>query len=64
MTDTMPTPCPTGDGGNSTLTNQDECEIFDKTLAAINMGAAPDSMYVEDDSHVMGVYREADVAGS
>jgi len=60
----MPTPCPTGDGGNKNLVNQDEQLILDKTFAAITMGSAPDSMYVEDDSHVTGVYREADVAGS
>ena len=60
----MPTPCPTGDGGNSTLTNQNEQDILDKTFAAISMGPAPDSMYTENDSYVTGVYRENDVAGS
>lgn len=60
----MATPCPTGDGGNKNLVNQDEQMILNKTFAAVTMGAMPDRMYTEDDSHVTGVYREADVAGS
>lgn len=61
---TMPTPCGTGPGGNQMLVNQDESEIFEATMMAVGVGPAPDAMYVEDDSHVTGVYREADVAGS
>lgn len=64
MTDTMPTPCPTGDGGNHNLTNQDEQLILNMTFAAIGMREAPDPMYQENDSFVTGVYRDGDVAGS
>lgn len=51
----------TGDGGNSTIVNQDEALILNRcnTMPATPVG------YQEDDSHVQGVFRRNDdVAGS
>lgn len=57
-------PCPTGDGGNSTITNQDEQAILNTTVTAVPVrGTALGS---EDDSHLQGQYAvmATDVAGS
>lgn len=52
----------TGDGGNLTIINQDEQEILNRAVASVPMVAAPGSQ--EDDSHVQGIFREPNVAGS
>ncbi|MFF4019993.1 hypothetical protein [Streptomyces sp. NPDC001843] len=54
--------CPTGDGGNSNITNQDECLILAATIAAVPIQNT--ALGTEDDSHVSIGYRDADVAGS
>lgn len=54
--------CPEGNGGNSTLANQDEAQILAATIAAVpTQGTALGS---EDDSHVSPSHRDGDVAGS
>lgn len=56
-------PCPTGDGGNRNIINQDEAKILAATIAAVGTRAGGTR---EDDSHVMGQYKvmASDVAGS
>ncbi len=54
--------CPTGDGGSSTITNQDERAILDATIAAVPVRNTP--LGIEDDSHVVIGYRDGEVAGS
>lgn len=60
----MSTPgyCPTGDGGNSTITNQDEQLILNATVAAVPIQNT--ALGSEDDSHVVIGFRDGDVAGS
>lgn len=52
----------TGDGGNANLTNQDEKLILDRCFNGVPAVTTP--LGVEDDSHCVGVFRRADVAGS
>jgi hypothetical protein len=54
--------CPEGDGGNSTITNQDEQLILNATVAAVAIQNT--ALGTEDDSHVVIGFRDADVAGS
>lgn len=54
--------CPTGDGGNNTITNQDEAMILAATIAATPVELT--ALGSEDDSHVSTGYRDGDVAGS
>lgn len=51
----------TGDGGNSTLTNQNEALILQRCVSSVPAQAVG---YQEDDSHVTPMFRDADVAGS
>jgi hypothetical protein len=51
----------TGDGGNSTITNQDEQTILDACFGGVPAVAVG---YQEDDSHVSAQFRGSDVAGS
>jgi hypothetical protein len=57
-----PNCCPTGDGGNSTITNQDEQLILNATVAAVAIQNT--ALGSEDDSHVVIGFRDGDVAGS
>lgn len=59
---TAPDPCPTGDGGNSTITNQDEQAILNATVSAVPIQNT--ALGSEDDSHVVIGFRDGDVAGS
>jgi len=52
----------TGNGGNSCITNVDECKILDQTI--MDAPYRSGDLSNEDDSHVQGVYRENDFAGS
>jgi hypothetical protein len=54
--------CPTGNGGNSTITNQDEQLILNATVAAVPVRGT--ALGTEDDSHVSLGYHDGDVAGS
>jgi hypothetical protein len=54
--------CPTGDGGNKNLVNQDEQLILNATVAAVPVQNT--ALGTEDDSHVVIGFRDADVAGS
>lgn len=54
--------CPEGDGGNSTITNQDEQLILNATLSAVAIQNT--ALGTEDDSHVVLGFRDGDVAGS
>jgi hypothetical protein len=56
--------CPEGDGGNSTVTNQDEAVILAATVAAVPVQGT--ALGTEDDSHLQGQYKvmAGDVAGS
>lgn len=54
--------CPEGDGGNSTLTNQDEQLILNATVAAVPIQNT--ALGREDDSHVVNGFHDADVARS
>lgn len=54
--------CPEGDGGNSTITNQDEQLILNATLSAVAIQNT--ALGSEDDSHVVLGFRDGDVAGS
>lgn len=54
---------PTGDGGNTTLRNQNEQDILNRTIAAIPV-VAPAGTYQEDDSYLTPMFRDGDVAGS
>lgn len=56
--------CPTGNGGNSTITNQDEQLILTATVAAVPVQGT--ALGTEDDSHLQGQYKvmAGDVAGS
>lgn len=53
------------EGGNKTLINGQECEAIRATYEQMEARAV-DSTWngVEDDSHVQGIYREQDFAGS
>lgn len=53
----MATAVPTADGGNRTLVNQDEDDILDRTVEGYNVRDGTESMWEQDDSHVMDVYR-------
>jgi hypothetical protein len=58
----MTHPCPPcGDGGNTTIHNQDEAEILARVTSGVPTRAEG---YQEDDSHVHPVHRERNVAGS
>lgn len=50
-------------GGNNTLINMNEAEVLDTTIEDSPYCCAP-AGYNEDDSHVVGIYRETDFAGS
>ena len=52
----------TTDGGNRNLVNGDEKAVLDRCMSSVPIVAAPGGM--EDDSHCVGVFRRADVAGS
>ena len=52
---------PTGNGGNSTITNQDEAQILARVVPSTPMRAEG---YQEDDSHVRQAHREPTVGGS
>lgn len=57
--------CPVGPGGDTTIVNQDETMILDRTIMdAPNRSA--DAGWREDDSHVQGVYKtmSSDFGGS
>lgn len=56
--------CPTGDGGNSNITNQNERMILDATVASVPVKGT--ALGIEDDSHLEGQYKvmAGDVAGS
>jgi hypothetical protein len=54
--------CPTSDGGNSTITNQNEQAILNATVAAVAIQNT--ALGSEDDSHVVIGFRDGDVAGS
>jgi hypothetical protein len=56
--------CPEGDGGNSTITNQDEAMILAQTIGSMPIRGV--DVYTEDDSHLQGQYKimASDVAGS
>lgn len=49
-------------GGNKTLVNGQECDAIAATYEG--MTARTGDLSNEDDSHVQGIYREADFAGS
>ncbi len=49
-------------GGNMCLNNQDEDDMTASIIEATPYRVAP--LGNEDDSHVMGVYRKSDFAGS
>lgn len=53
--------CCTTEGGNTTLINADEGRDDDMYLAKMPNVASP---LGEDDSHVQGIYREQNFAGS
>lgn len=53
---------PAGDGGTTTIINQDEQMILDRCVSSVPVTVAPGGM--EDDSRCVGVFRRADVAGS
>jgi hypothetical protein len=55
-------PCPTGDGGNSTITNQNEQAILNTTVTAVPVQNT--ALGTEDDSHVSIGYKDADVVES
>lgn len=54
--------CPEGDGGNSTIINQDEQMILNATVNGVQIRNT--GLGTEDDSHVTIGYRDGDVAGS
>lgn len=54
--------CPEGDGGNTTIINQDEQLILTATVSAVPIRNT--ALGTEDDSHVVLGFRDADVAGS
>lgn len=54
--------CPEGNGGNSTITNQDEQMILNATVSTVPIQNT--ELGTEDDSHVTIGYHDADVAGS
>lgn len=54
--------CPEGDGGNSTVTNQDEQMILNATVSAVAIQNT--SLGTEDDSYVTPGFGDGDVAGS
>jgi len=54
--------CPVGDGGNTTIVNQDEAMILAQTIGSVPIRTVP--LGTEDDSHVVIGFRDADVAGS
>lgn len=64
--ESMATPCPVGDGGNTTIINQDEQLILLKTFAAIEVRSGVEPLWQEDDSHIQGIYAQetSDVGGS
>lgn len=41
-----------GDGGNKTLVNQDEKEMLDACIGAVERREDPEPLWVADDSHV------------
>lgn len=49
-------------GGNTTIVNGPECDTLARTWESTPFRAG--DLSNEDDSHVQGVYREADWAGS
>lgn len=49
---------PTGPGGNMTIVNQNERYIIDNSFENAECRYSPMG---EDDSHVMGVYRETEI---
>jgi hypothetical protein len=57
----MAAPNPCGNGGNSTVHNQNEAEILAGVVTGYPTRAEG---YQEDDSHLMGTFYETDVAGS
>ena len=59
---TMAAPCACTTGGNQQLVNGNEAVTLDHTIESTATRTGPLSN--EDDSHVQGVYREADFAGS
>jgi hypothetical protein len=54
--------CVTSDGGNSTLTNQDEGLITQRCVAEIPVVVAPGG--ADDFSHVSPAFREQNVGGA
>jgi hypothetical protein len=54
--------CPTGDGGNKNLVNQDEQLILNATVSGVPIKNT--ALGAEDDSHVVIGFRDGDVAGS
>lgn len=54
-------PATTPPGGNNTLVNQNEAEVLDATIEDAPFRQAD---VQEDDSHVQGIYRETEFAGS
>jgi hypothetical protein len=55
-------PSPTGIGGKSTITNQNEREIIDDSFDMTPVVTAPLGM--EDDAHCQGIYKRGSVGGS
>jgi hypothetical protein len=54
--------CPTADGGNHNITNQDEAMILAAAIGSVPIRTVPLGM--EDDSHVSPSHRDGSVAGS
>jgi hypothetical protein len=52
---------PTGVGGNSCLTNQNEQAVIEDTWESVPVQGLTGGMFAEDDSHCQGVYRRGDV---
>lgn len=51
-----------GDGGNTTIRNQNEADMLSACISGMGVEVAPQG--VEDDSHCQGVFRRMDTAGS